>query len=417
MPSSATIRAPQRASRRGAPAGGSSRPMVIVWIAWVVLMAGVNLPTPLYAVYSERFGFSSAVLTAVFALYAFVLVPALMLFGQLSDRLGRRIVLLMGLGAGATGLIVFAFAQSTVWLFAGRALQGLAVGMASSAATAALVELEPDRDARRPALLAGLAQVGGSGAGPLVAGLLAEWAPSPLRLPYIVVLAATAGVAVLALRVPEPVRGGSGRWQVTRPAVPADIRRPFARVALTAAVLWAAVALFLSIVPSYAATLLGTSNLALLGAITALMLAASCAAQVAAHHGITSARAQQAGVALLALGLAGLVAASPLGSLPLLLVAAVLTGAGHGVGFLYAQDDLNRIAPPDHRGEVTAAFITSIYVAVAGSVISVGLLDTRVSLSVAVAVVATVLAVVALAAGGWHRYGEPMRRAPAAGGR
>src|SRR5690242_6872270 len=415
MPSTA-IRPPARlAPQLPARSGGSVRSMAVVWIAWVVLMAGVNLPTPLYAVYSERFGFSSAVLTAVFALYAFVLVPALMLFGQLSDRLGRRIVLLMGLAAGAAGLIVFALAESTAWLFAGRAFQGLAVGMASSAATAALVELEPDSDARRPALLAGLAQAGGSGAGPLVAGLLAEWAAAPLRLPYIVLLAATAAVALLALRVPEPVRGPSGRWQVTRPAVPADIRRPFARVALTAAVLWAAVALFLSIVPSYAAKLLATSNLALLGAITALMLAASCAAQVAAHHGIGSSRAQQAGVALLALGLAGLVAASPLGSLPLLLVAAVLTGAGHGIGFLYAQDDLNRIAPPDHRGEVTAAFITAIYVAVAGSVISVGLLDTRVSLSVAVAIVAGVLAVVALATGAWHRYGEPTRRVRAAG--
>lgn len=417
MPSTVTRTPPARTPGPQSPARGSIRPMIVVWLAWVVLMAGVNLPTPLYAVYSERFGFSSAVLTAVFALYAFVLVPALMLFGQLSDRLGRRIVLLMGLAAGAAGMIVFALAESTAWLFAGRVFQGLAVGMASSAATAALVELEPARDARRPALLAGLAQAGGSGAGPLVAGLLAEWAPDPLRLPYVVLLAATAAVALLALRVPEPVRGRTVSWQVTRPAVPADIRRPFARVALTAAVLWAAVALFLSIVPSYAATLLETSNLALLGAVTAVMLAASCAAQVAAHHGITSGRAQQAGVILLALGLAGLVAASPLGSLPLLLVAAVLTGAGHGIGFLYAQDDLNRIAPPDRRGEVTAAFITAIYVGVAGSVISVGLLDTRVSLAVAVGIVAAVLAAVALAAGAWHRYGEATPRARAAGGR
>ncbi len=380
--------------------------MVVVWVAWVVLMAGVNLPTPLYAVYSQRFGFSSAVLTAVFALYAFVLVPALMLFGQLSDRLGRRLVLLMGLGAGAAGLIIFALAESTAWLFAGRAFQGLAVGMASSAATAALVELEPARDTRRPALLAGLAQAGGSGAGPLIAGLLAEWAPDPLRLPYVVLLVATAAVGLLALRIPEPLRARSGRWQITRPAVPADIRRPFARIALTAAVLWAAVALFLSIVPSYAATLLETSNLALLGAITAVMLAASCAAQVVAHRGMASRRAQQAGLVLLALGLAGLVGASPLGSLPLLLVAAVLTGAGHGIGFLYAQDDLNRIAPADRRGEVTAAFITCIYVAVAGSVIAVGLLDTRTSLAVGVAIVASVLAAIALSAGAWHRHGE-----------
>ena len=406
MPSTVIRPRALRAAQLPARSGGSVRAMAVVWIAWVVLMAGVNLPTPLYAVYSQRFGFSSAVLTAVFALYAFVLVPALMLFGQLSDRLGRRIVLLMGLGAGAAGLVVFAFAKDTAWLFAGRALQGLAVGMASSAATAALVELEPKREARRPALLAGLAQAGGSGAGPLVAGVLAQWAPDPLRLPYFVLLAATGAVALRALRIPEPLRGRTGRWQITRPAVPAGIRRSFARVALTAAVLWAAVAMFLSIVPSYAAKLLVTSNLALLGVITAIMLAASCAAQVAAHRGMASRKAQQAGLVLLALGLAGLVVASPLGSLALLLAAAVLTGTGHGIGFLYAQDDLNRIAPADRRGEVTAAFITCIYIAVAGSVITVGLLDTRVSLAVAVGIVAAVLSCLSLAACAWHRYGE-----------
>ena len=94
--------------------------------------------------------------------------------------------------------------------------------------------------------------------------------------------------------------------------------------------------------------------------------------------------------------------ASPLRSLALLLAAAMLTGAGHGIGFLYAQDDLNRIAPGERRGEVTAAFITCIY----GSVIAVGLLDTRISLTVAVGIVAAVLAVTALAAGAWHRYGD-----------
>src|SRR5436305_8054154 len=148
MSSTATRPPAGRVARPSGRSGRSVRAMAVVWIAWVVLMAGVNLPTPLYAVYSQRFGFSSAVLTAVFALYAFVLVPSLMLFGQLSDRLGRRIVLLMGLGAGGAGLLVVAFAENTAWLFAGRALQGLAVGMASTAATAPPVGLEPKRDAR-----------------------------------------------------------------------------------------------------------------------------------------------------------------------------------------------------------------------------------------------------------------------------
>src|SRR5436309_7288906 len=138
----------------------------VLWFGWLVLMAGANLATPLYAVYAQRFGFSSLVLTSVFATYAFVLVPALILFGRLSDRFGRRPIILAGLVVACAALSLFAAAQSAGWLYGARALQGLAVGMISGAATAALVELDRRRDRRRAALLAGLAQAGGSAAGP-----------------------------------------------------------------------------------------------------------------------------------------------------------------------------------------------------------------------------------------------------------
>src|SRR4051812_16893359 len=104
-------------------------PLVSVWGAWLVVMMGVNLATPLYAVYAARFGFSSLVLTAIFAVYAFVLVPALLLFGGLSDRFGRRPVMLAGIAVACVGLALFAAARSTAWLFGARALQGLAVGL------------------------------------------------------------------------------------------------------------------------------------------------------------------------------------------------------------------------------------------------------------------------------------------------
>src|SRR5437868_14323429 len=161
------------------------RAPLTVWVTWLVLMAGANLATPLYAVYAHRFHFSSLVLTAIFAAYAFVLVPALLVFGRLSDRFGRRPVMLAGLLMACGGLVLFAAAQGTAWLFAARALQGLAVGMISGPATAALVEFDPLRDEQRPALLAGLAQAGGSAAGPLLAGVLAEWAPAPRQLSFL----------------------------------------------------------------------------------------------------------------------------------------------------------------------------------------------------------------------------------------
>src|SRR6266516_5038837 len=103
------------------------RPFWTVSSALFALLMGANLPTPLYDVYRQRFGFSSAVLTLVFATYAVVLIPSLLVFGQLSDRLGRRRVLMLGLGAAAVALALFAAAQGTGWLFAARAVQALAI--------------------------------------------------------------------------------------------------------------------------------------------------------------------------------------------------------------------------------------------------------------------------------------------------
>jgi MFS family permease len=379
------------------------RTIFVVWSGWLVLMAGANLATPLYAVYAKRFGFSSLVLTAVFATYAFMLVPSLILFGRLSDRFGRRPIILAGLAVACGALLLFVFAGSPAWLFGARALQGLAVGMISGAATAALVEHDPDLDRRRAALLAGLAQAGGSALGPLVAGALAEWAPSPLRLSFLIGLAATVAAGALTLTLHEAAGDDPEPWRIQRPRVPKEIRREFARVSLTAAVVWAAVALYLSIVPSYVGELLGTHNLALLAAVSAIALVSSFLTQIVSQRRRPSPRLSQAfGLAVLAAGLTALVIAAPLRSLALLLAGAALAGVGHGVAFLNAQQELNELAPDERRGEVTAAFIACIYFLVATGVISTGLLDLRFSLSVAVGVVSVVLATAALAGAGWQ---------------
>jgi MFS family permease len=174
-------------------------------------------------------------------------------------------------------------------------------------------------------------------------------------------------------------------------------------VSLTAATSWAAVALLLSIVPSYARELLDTHNLALLGTLGAVALAASCVTQVVAERRRPQRQVSQAlGLAVLAAGLLAIVSASPLHSLALLLVGSVAAGAGHGVAFLNAQEELNELAPEERRGEVTAAFIACIYMLVASAVIATGLLDVELSLSLSVDVVACALVAVAGAAAAWQ---------------
>jgi MFS family permease len=389
---------------------------LIVWSSWLTLMTGANLATPLYAVYAERFGFSSLVLTAVFATYAFVLVPSLILFGRLSDRFGRRPVLFAGLLTASVGLGLFAAAQNVSWLFGARAVQGLAVGMISGAATAALVELDPDGDRRRAALLAGLAQAGGSALGPLFAGVLAEWAPYPRQLCFLIGLAATLVAAGVVLAIGEERRPDRERWRIEWPRVPPGLRMDFARVSLTAATVWATVALYLSIVPSYARVSLHTQNLALIALIATAALLASCVAQVAARRIAIDRRRQQAcGLLLLMLGLGALVAGAPFHSLAAFLGGAVAAGTGHGFAFLNAQEELNDLAPAERRGEVTAAFISCIYFLVATSVISTGLLDRIQSLTVAVTIIAVVLMAIAACTTAWQllRRTPPMPALPA----
>jgi MFS family permease len=369
---------------------------------WLATMAGANLATPLYAVYERRFGFSHAALTIVFATYMLVLAPSLLVFGQLSDRVGRRRMMSAGLVTASLGLLLFALASDIAWLFAARAVQGLAVGMLGGAASAALVELDPRPAEHVAALVAALAQAGGSAAGPILAGVLAEWAPAPRVLCYVVVLAITTVGAVAVLRIREPAILSEGPWRVQRPYVPRPIRAPFARLSITSAAVWAICALFLSVVPSYAAELLDTRNLALLGAVSGLILASSCAAQLAARRVTAFAQAQAAGLALAAAGLAALVAAFPLHSLACLLIAALLAGAGHGIAFLAAQSEINVAAPADRRGEVNAAFYTCTYLGVATGVIGTGLLTLAVSLSTAVTAFAAAMSAVLIATAAWH---------------
>jgi MFS family permease len=395
------------------------RAFLTVWLAWLLVMAGANLATPLYAVYAKRFHFSSLVLTTIFATYAVVLVPALVAFGRLSDRIGRRAVVGLGLVAAVVGLAVFAAAQNDAWLYAARAAQGLAVGMISGAATAALVELDPDGDRRRASLFAGLAQSGGSAAGPLLAGVLVEWAPAPRQLSYVAVLVATVLAAVLVLRLRIPGEASGEPWRIQVPRVPRELLPSFVRVSLTAGVVWATLALFLSVVPSYAGDLLDTKNVALLATLAALSVVASTAAQIAARTLVGPGRTPQAmGLATLAAGLVLLVVASPAHSLALLALGSLAAGAGHGLAFINAQQELNELAPPERRGEVTAAFVACIYFLVATSVIAVGLLDQIASLAVSLALVAAVLVALALVLAAWQlsRAGDASTRsAPSSG--
>src|SRR3954468_10573441 len=185
-------------------------------------------PSSLYGTYRELWGFSPLVLTLVYSVYAFGVLAALLLAGRLSDEVGRRPVLLAALGTLIAATALFVFADSVAWLFAARAIQGLATGLALGAASAALLDLHPQRDAAGVGLTNGVVSAGGMGFGVLVSAVFVELLPAPRVLPYVALFVLFAIAFAGALAMPEPVQSRS-RLRLTpqRPSVPPAVRRPF----------------------------------------------------------------------------------------------------------------------------------------------------------------------------------------------
>ena len=362
----------------------STRSALGFWLAaatYLVLLAGTNIPTPLYGHYASAFGFGPATLTAIFAVYVAALVPSLLFVGPLSDAIGRRTVLLPAIGLGIVGGALFVAAQGAAWLYAARLVQGLALGAASGPVTALIVEREPNADRRRAAMVAAVAAVAGVGSGPLLGGLLAQYLPAPTVLPYLVeiTLLVCAGVATALL--PDPTNRLP--YRPRRPSIPEGIGATFAVSGATSFVTWAVTAIFLTLVPSYAAALTHSANLALEGVIVAVLFAASALTQ-RFTFGKNPLALQRIGLAALVAGVGLLCWAGVAGSVWLLLAASVVAGTGQGMAFLGAMTEINAVAPPERHAEVLSSFYVVTYLGTGIPVLGVGFLATAIGLLSAV---------------------------------
>ncbi len=369
----------------------------LVGFALGLVVMGSNIPSPLYSIYQQKWDFSAGVLTLIFAVYALSLIPTLLVFGNLSDEVGRRRVVISGLLAIAVGSSLFFLAQGVAWLFAARIVQGIAVGIISGAASAALAELHPREDRRAAALTTTVALAGGSAVGPLFGGLITQYSPYPLLLPYLVHL----GISVLAACgifavMPETVAAEArGSWKPRRPHIPSDIRYPFTVGSAACFCGWAAGGLFLALVPSYAAAVLQVHSLVAGGGAVSVMFGCACAVQVALRN-LSPRRAMVRGMAALLAGLAAMVVAVPLHSIWLLLAGALLDGAGLGLAFMCGLGLVGRVAPPESKAETISACYVVTYLGLSLPVVGVGFAAGALGLFASVAAFAAVMVIPAL---------------------
>src|SRR6185369_7512629 len=144
MNSTLSVRPGMAAAKTAAPSATLSPAMAFylqVSIA-VSFLAGSSAPTPLYSTYQAHWGFSSIMVTVVFGVYALAVLAALLVFGSLSDYIGRRPILMATTVVQAGAMVIFATAHGLGALVAARVVQGLATGAAAGAVGAGMLDLD-----------------------------------------------------------------------------------------------------------------------------------------------------------------------------------------------------------------------------------------------------------------------------------
>ena len=383
-------------SAAGKPRIGRRAAFAIAAYAFAVTMLGTTLPTPLYVFYQAEFGFSTLMVTVIFATYAVGVIAALLLFGRLSDEVGRRRVLLPGLALSALSAVAFLLAQGLAPLLLGRLLSGLSAGIFTGTATATLLDLADPENRARATLVATVANMGGLGCGPLLAGAIAEWSDAPLKAPFWVALALLLPAVAGVWAMPEP--GAPRAHPRLRPqglSVPPEIRAIFVRAAMAGFAGFAVLGLFTAVGPAFAGQVLGVENHAVVGLIVFSVFAASTCGQLALGPLVPAHRALPLGCAALIAGMAAFAAGLAAASLPLLLAGGLVAGFGQGLSFRAGLGAINAAAPEARRGEVASSFFVVAYVAISIPVVGEGLLSQLIGLRDAGLVFAAVVAALA----------------------
>lgn len=358
---------------RGSDGGfrNGTRPWLAVWGGVFACSWGGNQFSPLLLMYEERSHYSSLMANVFLGVYVLGLIPALLIGGSLSDRHGRKPLMLAGIAATVTGSALLALGPlGPAFLAVGRLFSGIAVGTAMAVGTSWVTELsrppfDPAAEASSGARRSSLAFIVGSAGGALVAGLIAQWGPLPEVLPFLIHIAVSLPFTIGLLRSPE-TQGSGGVpgpwWRQLR--IPSAGHRRFVRVVAVAAPwLFAAAAIGYGYLPTQLRSATGSQGLLFATAATVVTLTASTLVQPLAKrlHSTQSARGLAVALLTLTVGIGMATASITVQSIWIGLVSSVVIGMGLGIALVSGLIEVQRIATPRDLAGLTGVFYSLAY--------------------------------------------------------
>ena len=358
-------------------------------------------PAMAYRLYADEWHLNHTVTTGIFAIYPVVVVLTLIGFGDISDHIGRRATMLMGLAASLAGTLMFAVAPNVMWLFAARAVMGVGVGLTAGPSTAAVVEFAAagpvGNSSRRAALIATVAQAAGFAGALLLGGALVAYAPWPTRLSFWVLAMLLAPLLVATWFLPRHTTIGTGMvWRPRWPFVPREARKSFVIASVAMMTAYTHGVLILSLGGQVARDLIGSPNALVNGAVLSLFPIVFGAVSIVARP-LTARTAMTLGAFASTAGMGLLALAVALHGLPAFLLATAIAGAGYSLLFLSALQVINAAAPAQRRGGVLSALYLLAYLSMGMVAIILGIVATDWRFRLAVDLGAGVIALLSVA--------------------
>jgi MFS family permease len=346
--------------------------MFVVFAVFTVAWGG-NEATPMLVFYRQEAVFSDVFVDSLLVSYAVGIIAGLLVCGPLSDRYGRRAVMVPAPVIALLGSVFIAVGETTEWvMFIGRILAGLAVGIAMSVGGSWIKELstpafDPKAKTSSGAKRATMSLTAGFGLGAGVAGALAEWGPIPGQLPYVVHSVLSVVAVAGLLTVPETRQSAhlkvkNSFWSDL--LVP-TIRHPrfLTVVAPIAPWVFGAAGVSYAIMPRLVQDQVEVP-VAFSALLTVICLASGFAIQQFGPMINTdyNARGPIVALVLVIVGMAiATVAAANIAVWNTVIVAVVL-GAAYGLCLISGLTEVQRIAGPDDLAGLTAAYYTLTYI-------------------------------------------------------
>lgn len=370
------------------PVPGNGRPEArrrlgfgLVAAATAAMMAGASAPSPFYPTIQEQLHLLPVATTGVFAVYAVALLAALLVFGSISDHLGRRPVISAAFVLLAASVTAFLLADSLTMLLVARVLQGIASGVLLTTLSAAIADLEPEDKPGAGAAWNTVAPLGGLALGALASGLLLDLLTEPRALVFISLSCLYVLFAGLVWAAPETSPRTPGWAASLKPhiTIPQAARGAF--VSGTPAVFagWATGGLYLSLGAAIVHTTFGIQEHVWQGIVITTLAGTGSIAAAVLHH-FPARTITIFGTTALAAGTALSMVALGLNSFPVFLATVVVAGAGFGTAFMGVIRSISPLVEDHERAGTFASLFVVAYTAFGIPAVLAGLLAPVLSL-------------------------------------